>query len=175
MIRSAFISDDGLYRYRLDRDNEKSNPLQMCVVMVNPSTADGTSDDATIRRLHALMDRLGYGKLVVGNLFAYRATDIKKLRTLTMREAVGPENDDHLRCMFDESHFVIFGWGQLGKLPRHLQSRWKQVYHLARVADKTPYCLGVVESDWHPRHPLYVKNDVEIKPWIPPVCIKEAA
>lgn len=170
MKRSAIISSDEKYRYRLDRDNESGNPLQMCVIMVNPSTADGTSDDATIRRVHGFMDRLGYGKAVVGNLFAYRATDIKALRGLMLPEAVGPDNDEHLRTMFEESNFVVFGWGPLAKLPRHLRFRWKQVYHLARVAEKIPYCLGVAQ-DWHPRHPLMVKNDVEVKVWDPPVCV----
>jgi len=68
--RSAVISDDGKYRYRLDRDLGRDGKTA-AFIMVNPSTADAEVDDATIRKLIGFSQRLGFGRFIVGNKFAY--------------------------------------------------------------------------------------------------------
>ena len=73
--RSAVISDCGRYRYRLERHG-LSGAGAVAWIMVNPSTADATTDDATIRKVVGFSERMGAGWLIVGNKFAYRATDI---------------------------------------------------------------------------------------------------
>ena len=65
----AIISPCGTYRYRLDRPDVFGD-LNTAVIMVNPSTADATNDDATIRKLIGFRDRKAWGNLIVGNLFA---------------------------------------------------------------------------------------------------------
>lgn len=76
--QSATISECGRYRYRLTR-RFADGPCAT-FVMLNPSTADETIDDPTIRRCRNFAIREGCGGLVVVNLFAYRATD-PRLRT----------------------------------------------------------------------------------------------
>ena len=67
---SAVISDCGKYRYVLERD-KGSNPLVF--LMLNPSTADASLDDPTIRRCRRFSEDNGYTGIVVVNLYAYRA------------------------------------------------------------------------------------------------------
>src|SRR5882724_1884503 len=56
-VMSAVISNCGLYRYRLDRMLRDDHGPTVAFVMVNPSTADATQDDATIRKC------IGFAKL----------------------------------------------------------------------------------------------------------------
>jgi hypothetical protein len=66
---SAIISDCGLYRYRLER-HALSGAGSVAWIMVNPSTADATTDDATIRKVIGFSERMGAGWAIVGNKFA---------------------------------------------------------------------------------------------------------
>ena len=76
----AAFSPCGRYRYKLWRVWDPARPLG-CVMflMLNPSTATDNEDDPTIRRCIGYARSWGYGGLYVGNLFAYRATDPRRL------------------------------------------------------------------------------------------------
>lgn len=67
-----------MYSYRLWRTWDESKPL-VAFIMLNPSTDDETEDDPTIRRCIGYADDWGFGSLIVGNLFALRATDPQEL------------------------------------------------------------------------------------------------
>ena len=73
----AMFSGCGRYRYRLTR--ELGGKLTLTVVMLNPSTADGSADDPTIRRCKGFAKDWGYGRLVIVNLYAFRATDPREM------------------------------------------------------------------------------------------------
>lgn len=164
---SAVISDCGTYRYRLDRELWGNGGCgQTTVIMVNPSTADAEKDDATIRKL------LGFGgrrwaHIVVGNLFAYRATDVRELATAA--DPIGPENDAHLRQMIGEAFRLIFAWGPTSKLPKRLRTRWRAVHEMALRAGKEPLSIGKPAKDGHPCHPLMLPYSLELQPWSPPL------
>ncbi len=83
--------------------------------------------------------RNGFERIIVGNLFAFRATDVKALRSAN--NPVGPENDEHLRAMLREADMVIAAWGSLNKLPEILRPRWRQVVHLA---DRIPHQMKMI-------------------------------
>jgi hypothetical protein len=77
----------------------------MLIIGLNPSTADAISDDATIRRCVGLAKREGCGRLVMLNLFAFRATTPADM--FAADDPVGPRNDrvirsyaGDIRCMF---------------------------------------------------------------------------
>ena len=76
----AVFSDDMVYRYRLWRTWDPDLPTVACLLCCNPSTADHEQNDPTIRRCLDFAKQWGYGQLLVGNLFALRATDPQKLR-----------------------------------------------------------------------------------------------
>lgn len=163
---AAIISPCGLYRYRLERHWPHGADLygQTTVIMVNPSTADAEKDDATIRKL------IGFGankwaNIVVGNLFAFRATDVRELATAA--DPIGPENDAHLAQMIAEAFRLIFAWGPTSKLPKRLRTRWRTVYQMAVDAGKEPLSIGPTAKDGHPCHPLMLPYSSELQPWKP--------
>lgn len=165
---SAVISDCGRYRYRLERrwDTPSADSYgQTTIIMVNPSTADGENDDATIRKLLGFAGGK-WANIVVGNLFAFRATDVRALRSAA--DPIGPDNDEHLRTMFDESFRLIFAWGPPAKLPKALRERWKFVDDLARRCGKLPHSIGAPAKCGHPCHPLMLPYSRELQPWSRP-------
>lgn len=162
---SAVISPCGKYRYRLERHG-LSGSGAFAWIMVNPSTADANADDPTIRRVIGFTERIGGGWAVVGNKFAYRATDIGELHRLPpgIGPANGPENDTHLVQIMREARVVIAAWGPLAKLPKGLRRRWLTVCRLADEAGADLMCLGTAQ-DGQPRHPLMVAYDTPLVPW----------
>jgi hypothetical protein len=166
--RSALISECWRYRYRLDRDYAplgRAFGPRVAFIMVNPSTADAFVDDATIRKVAGFAARHGFYRVTVGNLFAYRATDVRELRNAG--DAVGPENDEHLRGIVRDSQAIIYAWGPLAKQPRALRDRWRAVDAIVREQDRQPLCLGTAK-DGHPRHPLMLAYSEPLVPWSHP-------
>ena len=162
---SAIISSCGQYRYRLERDGPGEGST--AIIMVNPSTADAEKDDATIRKLRGFGQRNGWGKLIVGNLFAYRATDVRELGKCS--DPIGPDNAAHLAKIMVDCDRIIYAWGPLGKQPKHLRSTWRHVDYAVRSrALKQPHSIGVPAKDGHPRHPLMLAYAEPILPWLAP-------
>lgn len=146
----AVLSECGTYRYRLSRTwDESLRPA--CWVLLNPSTADATEDDATIRRCVGFARAWGCGGIVVVNLFAYRATDPRELKRHP--DPVGPENDRHIRATVEQCHPVVAGWGVHGVM----LNRAEKVERLLRDVGVPLWCLGTTK-DGHPRHPLYLAS-----------------
>jgi hypothetical protein len=162
---SAIISDCGLYRYRLERHG-LAGAGAVAWIMVNPSTADANADDATIRKVVGFTERLGGGWAIVGNKFAYRATDIKALRGV--KDPRGPENDTHLEAIMHSAPIVIAAWGPLNKLPPHLRRRWRTIADLADRAGVKLMCFGTAR-DGQPRHPLMLAYDTPLTEWKRPL------
>jgi hypothetical protein len=158
---SAIISPCGLYRYRLERHG-LAGAGAVAWIMVNPSTADATQDDATIRKVIGFTERMGGGFAIVGNKFAYRATDVRELRTAA--DPRGPENDAHLEAIMREAPVVIAAWGPLAKLPDHLRRRWRTVCGIADRAGVKLMCFGTAQ-DGQPRHPLMLAYDTPLVEW----------
>ena len=78
-LSEAVISQDERHRYSLTR-RWGDGPRVCCWIMLNPSTADATTDDPTIRRCIGFTHDWGYDALTVVNLYAWRATDPADLR-----------------------------------------------------------------------------------------------
>src|ERR1700684_272716 len=92
MEREAVISDCGKYRYLLRRAWDHTKP-RVLFVMLNPSTADASIDDPTIRACIRLCKAHGFGSFEVVNLYAWRSTDPQALPP-TETASVGPSGDD---------------------------------------------------------------------------------
>ena len=164
---TAVISSCGSYRYRLERNIGLYGPTA-AVIMVNPSTADADSDDATIRRVVGFCKRFGWSRLIVGNVFAFRATEIGNL-SLSINP-VGPDNAAHLRSILMEADLVVVAWGRLGKLPPALRQEWRNVAALAEALCVGLKCLGITK-DGQPKHPLMLNYSSELVDWrVPPTC-----
>lgn len=164
LFSSAIISDCGLYRYRLER--QCSGEGATAVIMVNPSTADATVDDATIRKLIGFGNRNQWGRLIVGNLFAFRATDVRELRAVN--DPVGPNNDGYLMDMMREADRVVVAWGPVAKQPKDLRTRFHRVREIAHMLSRPLSSIGEPAKDGHPCHPLMLPYTRKLQPWAPP-------
>lgn len=150
-VAGATISECGKYRYRLWRYWEsEGRPLP--IIMLNPSTADGETDDPTIRKCIGFAKRLGFGGIEVFNLFAFRATDPKELRANHYQ--IGPDNDKIITARLHElglheRGYVVLAWGANAS---NLQRPKELMSHLA-MAGVRLRALALTR-DGTPAHPL---------------------
>lgn len=171
MIRSAVISDCGTWRWSLFRDLEIPGKTAM-LAGVNPSKADGKIDDATIRKDVGFSARLGIGRFIKVNKFAFRATDVRELRQAS--DPVGPENDFYIRDAMRKADIHIACWGPLSKLPPNLRNRWRRFVEIAQQEGVTLMCWGTAQ-DGQPRHPLMLAYDTPLVVWNPPYTPQPAS
>jgi hypothetical protein len=127
--------------------------------MLNPSTADATNDDPTIRRCIGYARRLGCARLEVVNLFAYRSTSPDALYSMSRDHAIGPENDQHIAEACNASRLIICAWGNHGSL----FGRDAEVLHLIRAQQGAiPMALKINPKSRQPAHPLYLKANARL-------------
>ncbi len=164
--RSAEISECGRYRWKLKRrwrlfkESIEIHGHGVCsFVMLNPSTADGTQDDPTVRRCIGFASSWGYDTLVVRNLFALRATSPREL--LTAENPTGGSRGDAELLRALTGSLTVVAWGS--KVPFDRDKDALQLFktHFPGVP---LFCLGVTKSG-SPRHPLYVRADVQPMLW----------
>lgn len=156
------------HRYTLERNAlEAGGEVRtLTVIMVNPSTATEHADDPTIRKVQGFALRNGFNRVLVGNLFSLRSTDIKGLANVEDPRG-GRPNLEAIARMIALGDAVLFAWGPVAKLPRQWRNRWTTVADLADRAGKTPLCLGTA-NDGQPRHPLMVAYSQPLIPWSRP-------
>lgn len=148
----ATFSPCCMYRYSLWRIWDKAAP-RLGAVLLNPSRADARFDDPTISRLVKRAHVLGFGGLVVCNLFALRATDPEWLYSAV--DPVGPENNQHIVESLKPCGMVLCGWGQHGKyMDRDLEVQ-ALLRQEVKVSPQGVVTL-LVNADGTPSHPLYL-------------------
>lgn len=156
MRKDAVIDPTGCYRYWLLREWD-SNSRKVVFIMLNPSRADATIDDPTLRRCISFAQSWGYGSLEVVNLFGYRAT--KPADLIKVKDPVGSENDRYLQEAVKRANRTILAWGN-GDNRGILRNRCREVLDLLSGCDSL-YCLGITKIGC-PRHPLYVKSNTAL-------------
>lgn len=191
LTKGATISACGNYRYRLWREWRLGNskhwdmwteddgspaldgsgeqlgePLSCVFVMLNPSTADGEQDDPTIRRCVGFAKRLGFDRLDVINLFAWRATSpADLLKVGPDSDPCGIANQDAFHRTLDAAGMVICAWGANGThLGQNETALGWIADHLDILADEgrnVPLLALGLTKDGHPRHPLYLPADAQ--------------
>lgn len=147
----ADFSDCRTFRYRLWRTWDDKPACNF--LMLNPSTADETVNDQTIRLCIGRAQRMGHGGIVVTNLFAYRATYPKDMKAAP--DPVGPDNDDFILAEATAAGMVICAWGKDGK---HKARDW----HVRRMLQKAGVKLHAIKltKDGFPCHPLRLSYDL---------------
>lgn len=133
------------YRYSLTR-TFRGNGGKVCWVMLNPTTADHDTDDATIRRCCRFSTDFGYSEMVIVNLYAFRSRHPTEL--WKQDDPIGPENDAHIAEAVKMSDRVICAWGVNAKPERAEQ--------VLRMIDQ-PYALKVNKGG-QPSHPLMLAS-----------------
>lgn len=144
----ALYSPCETYRYGLARRWDASRGMVL-FLMLNPSTATELRNDPTIERCERRARQMGCGAVLIGNLFAFRATKPADLKAAA--DPVGPDNDAVVARWHEAADWTIAAWGVHGAhLGRNtaLPARLKGPMHH----------LGLTKYG-HPRHPLYVPYD----------------
>jgi hypothetical protein len=147
----AIFSPCRKYRYVLWRrwSNDWSSNYAMFVGL-NPSTADETQDDPTIRRCIKFVKDWGYSGLCMANLFAYRATDPKDM--IASADPIGLENDKYLLEYAARAGIIVAAWGNYGTHHnRHIYVK-KMLSNL--------HCLRLTKLGM-PWHPLYLPQTLK--------------
>lgn len=162
LLLDAWLSDCGTYRYTLRRQIRILPPRvearHLAWVMLNPSTADATRDDPTIRKVHGFTSRAGYDAFFVVNLFAFRATKPAVLRAAARDKgllyAEGPLNRDAVEEVAGVSEAIVCAWGA----EPFAQERGRVALDFLRSLRKPLLCLGKTK-DGAPLHPLMPSYD----------------
>lgn len=160
---SAVISPCGLYRYRLDRAVAMAGPVY-AFFGINPSTADASVDDATVRKWTGFAKRWGASRFIVGNAWPLRATDVRMLSSATRWLHIGRENQAHILAMAAEADVLVPCWGDRGKVPRSMHSELDQLLALLVGTGKPVMHLGLTKGG-DPKHPLMLGYDTQLQPW----------
>lgn len=146
ILKDAHISACKSYRYTLMREWTEHKP-KMGFIGLNPSTADGYVDDATITRLTNFARIWGYGGFFIVNLFAYRSTDPRMLTKAD--NPIGKHNNQHILDIDKKIVFWVAMWGKHGTLLN------RDVEVLNLLKHRELFCFGT-NKDGTPKHPLYL-------------------
>lgn len=157
----AHISDCKTYRYMLRRRVSDAGPVYL-FVGVNPSTADANVDDATVRKWRGFVSRWGGSGFYVGNVFAYRSTDVRGL--MSAGDPFGPDRLYHIDRMIEASDIVVPCWGDRRKLPQQLRPAFGRTLTHLRASGRPIRHLGLTKGG-DPRHPLMLGYDTPLEDW----------
>ncbi len=169
-MKETIFSPCRKYRYTLWRewdcdlvsscaDDMKHASKYAMFIGLNPSTADETQDDPTIRRCIGFAKSWGYGALCMTNIFAFRATDPKVMKQ--QNDPVGEFNKLHVSGCASGAGVVIAAWGTHGIFRG-------QDIHVKQWMRNVGVELHYLEltKDEHPKHPLYLKKDLKPIPFL---------
>jgi hypothetical protein len=143
----------GQYRFTLSRSWDKDKP-KVGFVMLNPSSADATRNDPTIRRCIGFARDWGFGSVEIVNLFAYRTPYPQHLQQIT--DPIGCDNDTYLVQASQRSRLLVLAWGNWGTL----LNRGQAVANL--LANSYCRCFGFTRSG-QPLHPLYLPKGARLE------------
>jgi len=141
------------YRYALWRIWDLSKPLVMFVGL-NPSTANETTNDPTIRSVIRIAKANGYGGVYMMNCFPLVTPYPGELELSGDMEF----NDYRLKKVARLCNAVIFAWGTFSVVKE--QGRDRALTEMFPNA----YALAI-NKNGSPKHPLYCKTDTTFVKW----------
>jgi hypothetical protein len=157
----ATFSSCEKYRYCLTRwwgEGHRLEAKYINFICLNPSTATAEVSDPTVTRLIARVTQLGFERLVVTNIFAFRSTDPRNLRKVD--DPNGPDNDTALLNFAKGATMVVCGWSG----NRAAKWRGPKVRAMLTGAGIELYALRI-GKDGAPCHPLYLPYELKPQRW----------
>lgn len=142
----AIFSECRKYRFALWRIWDEQKPFVMFIGL-NPSTANETTDDPTIRRVQQIAKNWGFGGVYMMNLFTYVTpypSELKEARTPTLGAVTW------LADIGDRCNRVVFAWGNFDVLGRD---------EIVKKMFPNAFALHI-NKNGSPKHPLYCKSDI---------------
>ena len=161
---TAILSPCGTFRYTLERDVQTlwlPRAPVFAYFGINPSTADASNDDSTVRKWTGFTRAFGGKSFMVGNAFALRSKNVRDLRAAN--DPIGPENDTYLHRIARAADVLVPCWGAREKLPKALRPRLDEVLAKLRASGKPVMCFGTTGGG-DPLHPLFLPYSTELQP-----------
>jgi len=156
----AIFSECRKHRFALWRIwNRRKAPVAF--IGLNPSTADESKNDPTVRRCVQFAEANGGGGLIMLNAFSYRATDPNEMKSQAVPNL--QENTDWIVAFSGLAKMTVAAWGTHGEFA----GRGETLIHRMRQSLRTLHCLEVNKGGT-PKHPLYVRGDITPKIYAEP-------
>lgn len=150
----ADFSSDRKYRYALWRIWDKEKPLAMFIGL-NPSTANETNNDPTIRSVGRICKNNSYGGFYMMNCFAYITSDPKLLKHNPMSDEW---NNNMLTVIASKCKDIVFAWGNFSVV--------KETGRDKELAEMFPKAKALfINKNGSPKHPLYCKDNTVLIPF----------
>lgn len=156
MIKGATFSSCRRYRLALWRQWDERLPT-VVFCGLNPSTADETKDDNTIRRGIGYARDWEFGRLVMVNAYGWRDTDPKKM--LAADDPIGPGNISEIVYQATNAALFVAGWGN--------NIRERDSFTLRTVLRNAGVTIHVLRltGKGQPEHPLYLPRSLRPVTW----------
>ncbi len=153
-LSDAIFSSDKKYRYALWRIWDKNLPM-VNFIGLNPSIANKKENDPTLNRCISFAESWKFGGCFLTNLSAYVTTYPKEL--FKVENPVGVDNDKWIAEISNKTDVVVFAWGANGIFLNRNES-------VIKLVNKQGHCIKLTKKG-HPGHPLYLKGDLNYKPY----------
>ncbi|QNK65751.1 DUF1643 domain-containing protein [Variovorax sp. PAMC26660] len=161
---SAIISPCGKYRYRLERTVGMDGPVY-AFFGVNPSTADATVDDQTVKKWIGFTKLWGGSRFLVGNVFAYRSKDVKALADV--QDPFGEDIGDHTTDIINDADILVPCWGNTEKVPPKLRFAFDVLLDALLSSGKPVRHFGLTKGG-DPGHPQMLAYRTPLMPFDTP-------
>ena len=170
---TAILSPCGLFRYSLARQvaplpvllPDEAHALRgktLAFFGVNPSTADAAVNDATVVKLIGFCKRWGVSRFLLGNAFAYRATDVRELAKVD--DPFGDDIGEHVTDLIEAADVLVPMWGDTGKVPPKLRFAFDVLLEKLQDSGKPVLCFGHTKAG-DPKHPLMLGYQTQLVPF----------
>ena len=116
--------------------------------MLNPSMADDTNDDPTIRRLINFTKKFNYGGFLVGNIFTKITPNPKEI---DKSGGITDKNFEELLKLINKVDQIVYAWGNSIEEPKILKD-----------LISNPKCFGK-NLNGTPKHPLYLPSSSKLE------------
>ena len=155
METACHFSPDRRHRYSLIHHRTPLPGADRLTMWIgpNPSTADESERDPTLRGIARFSERDGFEGFWMANLFGLRTPYPKEMKSAP--DPIGSENDASLLAGASRCDQIVAAWGVSGDY----QARADAVVRLFGAREL--WCLGTTQAG-HPRHPLYVPGDQKL-------------
>ena len=150
------------YRYILGTRGKNS----LICVGINPSTARPDALDNTLKSVERIALGNGFDSFLMFNVYAQRATNPD-----TMEKSCNPrlhqENLEAFRYVLSLSpHPAVWAaWGTIIEKRPYLPAWVRDMVKLGQEYGASWYCAGAITKKGHPRHPLYLRKDEQLRPF----------
>jgi hypothetical protein len=145
---------DERYQYKFTHSWETGGTAAW--IMLNPSRGEPETNP-TLRRVITFTRQLGLSRLVIVNLYAYRADK----PGMWLSQVDDPGNNDYITEAVAAADAVVAAWGA------HPVARTRADEVMSMLGDVPLLCLGLTKHD-QPKHPLYVSAGTQLAPYASP-------